>query len=123
MILEPGVRVLIAHRRLYEGDHMRFFTGVVEGYEAGIARVTGHTWLRDGYSGAFKRKDDTRTKIVSLMSGTLIVYQLPSTIDLASLRVESRNADVHLVDRAGFRMDLTEGVLHGGSQLADRYAS
>ena len=37
MILETGAKVLIAHRRLFEGDHGRYFTGVVEGYEGGLA--------------------------------------------------------------------------------------
>lgn len=123
MILERGIRILIAHRRLFAGDHMRFFTGVVEGYEDGLARITGHTWLRNSYSGTFQCKKDTRTKIVSLTSGTLIVYQLPSTVDMKTLHVEMDDADVFLVDDGGFRMDLTEGLLQGGSPMPGRRAS
>jgi hypothetical protein len=55
MILERGAKVLVSHRRLFELDHGRYFIGVVEAYDAGVARVCGHTWTRDGYKGHFKR--------------------------------------------------------------------
>ena len=113
MILETSSKVLISHRRLYDGDHTRFFVGVVEGYEAGIVRVCGHTWLRDGYQGLFRRKDDERTKVFSLASGTVMVYALPSTTDMTSLRFSIQGAEVYLEDEAGLRMDLSEGLLHG----------
>lgn len=119
MILEPGAKVLVAHRRLFESDHNRYFTGVVEGYEDGIARVTGRTWVRDGYHGEYKAKSDTRTKIFSLSSGTVIFYQLPAQVDVDELVIETQNVDVVLRDEDGFRMDLTEGVLHhaGGTSF------
>lgn len=112
MIIENGTKVLIAHRRLFEQDHMRLFTGIVEGYELGIARVLGHTWVRDGYTGEYRRKKDSRTKIISLVSGTVIVYQLPSTVDLSALRVVTKNTNVYMQDGGDFEMDLTEGPLH-----------
>ena len=37
MILNKGAKVLISHRRLYETDHGRYFTGMVDAYEDGIA--------------------------------------------------------------------------------------
>jgi hypothetical protein len=122
MILETGLPVLIFHRRLYEGDHMRHFLGVVEGYEAGVARVTGHTWVRDAYTGEFLRKNDARTKLISLSSGTLIAYQLPSTVDLDSVRIETSGAEVCVVDDSDFRMDLSEGNLHAAPKDGMRRA-
>jgi hypothetical protein len=41
MLLEPEDKVLVVHRRLFEGDHQRFFVGIVENYEEGIAKVSG----------------------------------------------------------------------------------
>ena len=117
MILEPGFKILIAHRRLFKGDHCRYFTGIVEAYEAGIARVTGHSWLRDGYRGSFTRKDDERTKIVPITSGMVFVYQLPGSVDIAKLEVRTEGTDVVMTDGHGFRMDLTEGVLRGGDEV------
>ena len=74
MVLESGDKLLIAHRRLYEKDEMRFFVGHIDGYEAGIARLTGHSYVRDPIGGTMLEKSDLRTKILSLASGTLLVY-------------------------------------------------
>ena len=112
MILEAGSKVLLAHRRLFESDSVRFFVGVVDDYEAGMARITGHTWLRDGYRGIFTKKSDGRTKVISLSSGTIIVYQLPSTVQMSSLRFDISEGTLLLEDGEGFRMDLSEGT-HG----------
>jgi hypothetical protein len=115
MILEHGSKILVSHRRQYEGDHARFFVGVVEDYEHGVVRATGHTWLRDGYQGVFKRKDDERTKIFSLDSGAVIVYALPSTVNLSTLTFDAQGGELALRDDFGFAMDMSEGILHGAS--------
>ncbi|MEM9380406.1 MAG: hypothetical protein AAGB93_10705, partial [Planctomycetota bacterium] len=114
MILRPGTKVLVAHRRLYATDHGRYFTGVVDAYEAGMARITGHTWMHDGYRGSYQQKDDERTKIVPILSGSVIVYQLPSDTLLDDLTVTVEGVKMFLRDGAGFEMDLTEGVLQDG---------
>ena len=116
MILESGVKVLVTHRRLFEGDHTRTFIGTVEGYENGIARVSGYTWIRDGYQGDYRRKADKRTKIFALSSGTVIFYQLPGTVDIERLTIETKLTNVFAVE-GDFRMDLTEGVLHAGGRV------
>lgn len=114
MILQSGTKVLVAHRRLYETDHGRYFTGTVDAYEDGVARITGQTWMHDGYRGAYKRKTDLRTKIVPLTSGSVIVYQLPSNTNLNALEVVVEGVQMFLRDGEGFEMDLTEGVLQDG---------
>ncbi|MCY2959974.1 MAG: hypothetical protein NTY35_07385 [Planctomycetota bacterium] len=115
MILESGNKVLIAHRRLFDTDQPRFFTGLVEAYEDGVARVEGHSWSRDSFHGTFARKGDLRTKIVSLSSGTVIVYKLPSSVDLGSLEIRVQGTDLLATDKSGFRMDLTENVVQAAS--------
>src|SRR4051812_17944098 len=108
MILDPGCRVLIAHRRLYENDGPRFFVGTVDGYEAGVARVTGYSWVRDIFSGVFVKKTDIRTKIIALSSGTLIAYELPTDLDIARLKFEFSENRTWLTNGGPFRMDLSE---------------
>jgi len=98
MILPNGTELLVAHRHLFQSDHQRFFLGVVEGYEAGVARVTGHSWTRAGYRGQFHEQADALTEILSLPSGTYFVYQLASTLDLSSARIVSEGLDVALRD-------------------------
>ncbi len=122
MILDNGAKVLISHRRLFELDHGRYFVGVIEDYDAGVARVGGHTWMRDGYRGEFKRKDGERTKLIALASGTVIVYILPTSTRLESLVIEQDGTNVFVRDGHGFEMDVTEGVLRGGDAARARAA-
>jgi hypothetical protein len=77
MLLKEGDKILVAHRRLFEKDEVRFFVGRVEVCESGIVKATGHSYLRDALRGQLVEKADERTKILSLSSGTLVVYQLP----------------------------------------------
>ena len=116
MILQNGAKILVAHRRLFDADHGRFFVGLVEGYDDGIACVSGHTWIRDGYTGEFKRKDDERTKLIAIGSGNVIVYLLPTHVPLSSMQLVVAGTSVHLRGEGGFEMDLTEGVLHAGER-------
>jgi hypothetical protein len=109
ILMESGVKVLICHRRLFDRDHPRFFFGVVDGYENGLMCVTGHTWVRS-YDGTCHRKADERTKIVSVTSGTVIVYQLPRGVDLNNLRMDADDGTLIVRDGAGFEMDLSEGI-------------
>jgi hypothetical protein len=117
MILQPEAKILVAHRRFYSEDHTRYFIGEVEAYEEGIARITGNTWLRDGYQGTFHKKEDLRTKIIALASGSMIVYQLPDSVDLPSLDFHSEGTRIFLRDDQGFEMDMTEGVLRAGAPI------
>ena len=56
-----------------------------------------------------QRKEDRRTKIVSIASGTLMVYRLPLSLDIDSLHVETGvNREILLSNGHGFEMDLTD---------------
>lgn len=108
MLLKPGDKVLVAHRRLFERDETRLFVGRVDAFEAGLAKVTGQSYARDVISGGMVGKPEKRTKILSLVSGSLIVYQLPEGIQLERLRFEAPEGRAVLTDGAEFQMDLAE---------------
>lgn len=109
MIFELGCNLLIAHRRLFKEDQTRFFVGRLVGYEDGLAKVAGYSWSRDPRLGGMHRKEDLRTKIISIASGTLIIYQLPSESDPSMIQIENgHNQELVLTDGNGFHMDLTE---------------
>ena len=108
MLLALGTKLLVCHRRLFADDHPRFFAGVVEAYESGIAKITGFTWSRDPARG-FQRRAEARTKLVAIASGTLMVYELPAEVNLEKLRIEQPNVHaVLLTDGVSFQMDLAE---------------
>ena len=77
MLLNEGDKILVAHRRLFARDEARFFLGRVDAYEAGVVKVTGHSYVRDMFAGKMLEKAELRTKLLSLSSGTLMVYLLP----------------------------------------------
>lgn len=114
MILQEGDKLLVVHRRLFEGDKARYFIGIVDGYEHGITKVTGYTWVREQFGGNFTRKGDLKTKIFSIASGTLIIYLLPQEVDLNALQLEHfKDGREILTDGSKFKMDLAE---HGSQQ-------
>ena len=109
MLLAAGDKLLIAHRRLYEGDQPRLFAGIVEAYEAGIVKVAGYSWVREPVRGELQKKEDRRTKILSIASAGLICYQLPSQVNIERLELKpAAQHQVILTDGAGFSMNLTD---------------
>lgn len=108
MLLQSEDKLLVVHRRLYERDGSRFFVGCVDAYEAGIVRVTGYTFVRDPIAGTVSRKNDARTKLFSLSSGTLMVYVLPRDLEVASVRLVAEESSLALTAGSTFRMDLSE---------------
>jgi len=111
-MLELGEKLLIVHRRLFEKDTSRFFVGEVQAYEQGIVKVNGYTFIKDLFSGNMKKKSDLRTKVMSIVSGTLIVYQLPVVVLLDSVIFSlDQDGGLVLTDGGGFSMDMSE-VLH-----------
>ena len=110
-MLKQGDKLLIVHRRLFEKDTPRFFVGEVQAYEVGLAKVKGHTFVKDIFSGSMQKKPDLRTKIMSIVSGTFIVYQLPITVLLDSVRFElDQVGALALMDEGGFTMDVGESM-------------
>ena len=113
MILISGAKILVCHRRLFNEDHPRFFVGTVVACEEGLVKASGFSWTRDPGQG-FVRKSDERTKVISLTSGSLIVYELPSEILIEDLTIEQPSGHtVVLTDGAKFRMDLAERMAPG----------
>jgi hypothetical protein len=111
-MLEQGEKLLIVHRRLFEKDTPRFFVGEVQAYEQGIVKVKGYTFVKDLFTGSMKKKSDLRTKVMSIVSGTLIVYQLPVTVLLDSVRFNlDKDGELLLTDGGSFSMDMSE-LLH-----------
>lgn len=108
MLLENGTRLLITHRRLFERDAPRYFVGEVQAYEDGIVKLAGYSFVRDIASSQLLRKEDMRTKLVSLASGSFIVYQLPDDVEVAALRIDWLGTELLLKEGDRILMNLTE---------------
>ena len=110
MLLEKGNSLLIVHRRLFEKDHSRFFVGKVDGYDSGIARVTGYAFGRDNISQNIVRKPEVRTKLFGISSGTLIVYCLPDDTSIDDVVFETSETGLSLISPPNYSLNLTEWV-------------
>ncbi len=107
-MLEPGTKLLVCHRELFAEDWPRLFVGELTAFEHSLARVHGYSFTRDPNTGFFERKDEPRTKVVSLSSGALIVYELPATVVVEDVEIDhGYTKRVVLRDSTGFRMDLS----------------
>ena len=112
-MLENGNKLLVAHRRLFQSEQPRYFLGEVIAYEAGLAKVRGFTFVRDVMESFFIRKDDLRTKFISLTSAATIVYQLPDDTDVAAARFQFEDSELTLNDGKNLKMNMTEGAHQG----------
>jgi len=110
MLLQKGDKLLIAHRRLFQGDAERYFIGSVEAYDQGVVRIIGHTWVHDVAHGKLIRKEDKRCKIISLVSGSLLTYQLPAHVAVDLLRIEQHKQHLVLTGGDNFIMDISDRV-------------
>jgi hypothetical protein len=108
MLLKMGDKILVAHRRLFQKDEVRFFVGQVEDYEVGIVKVKGYTYVQDLMSGVIIKKPEERIKVLALSSGTLLVYQLPDAMALNRLEFRTEGERLALTDGLEFTMNLAE---------------
>lgn len=107
MLLKPNDKVLLVHRRLFEADTSRYFIGTVEAYESGVVKVTGQTCIRTDVG--WVKKDQVRTKLISLVADGVMAYQFPSDVQMEALEFrDGGRGFVVLTDGQGFEFDMTE---------------
>jgi hypothetical protein len=111
MIINKNDKMLISHRRLYKEDASRFFTGIVEEYQDGLVRISGYSWQMSMIQSDVVKKEDMRTKIISLSSGMFICYQLPVTVEMESLHINYHKQGYSITDGKKFVMDLSDKML------------
>ena len=107
-LIKTGAKLVVSHRRMYPTDGARYFLGTAVAYDCGVVKIVGRTFVRDMGSGQIVAKSDRRTKIVSLSSGMLFVYELPDSVDVEELRFEADESHITLVDANGFQMNFDE---------------
>ncbi len=108
MILKQGEKVHIIHRRHYEKDHHRHFIGTVDSYEGGVARVTGHVYTVDSVKFSFLKRPETRTRLVSIVAGDVLVNILPANVNLEKITYKHERKAVRVTDGGNWFLDLSE---------------
>lgn len=108
MILKPGEKVHVIHRRLYEKDNHRHFIGVVDVYDQGVARVTGHVYTVDQVKFAFVKRPEVRTRLVSVIAGDVLVNVIPNKVNLEKITYKQERKAVRVTDGSEWHLDLSE---------------
>lgn len=108
MIVELGDTVLVSHRRMFQHDEARFFVGKTIACDRELLKLEGFSFVRDLSSGHVIRKDEQRTKLLSLASPGYIFYQLSGDIDVSRVTVKNESGDLFLVDGKRVLMNLSE---------------
>jgi hypothetical protein len=108
MILNEGDVVLVSHRRMFERDESRYFLGRVKTSEGDLLKVEGFTFVRDLSNGLVIKKEELRTRVLSLVSAGHIVYQLSNDIDINQAQIKGGSGDVVLIDGIHQIMNLSE---------------
>ncbi|MGI9516883.1 MAG: hypothetical protein ACR2NP_07565 [Pirellulaceae bacterium] len=108
MILESGDVILVCNRRLFDGDEARYFVGRTIACEGALLKAEGYSFVKDLSNGHIVKKEEKRTKVISISSAGYILYQLPGEFDLESYDIVSGHADTALVAGAQRIMNLAE---------------
>jgi hypothetical protein len=108
MILRSGEKIHVIHRRLYDKDPHRHFIGSVEAYEGGVARVVGHVYTVDTVKFQYVKRPELRTRLISIVSGDLLVNVIPPSVDLEKISYRQEKKGVRVSDGSDWHLDLSE---------------
>jgi hypothetical protein len=107
-VIKTGDKLLACHRRLFENDEPRYFAGEVLSSNDSLIKIRGYSHFRNLSTGHFECKSEVRTKVISILSGAYILYELPQEVPVDSLQIVSECTTVSLRSGNGFSLDLTE---------------
>ena len=108
MILQQGEKIHVIHRRHLDKDPHRHFIGVVDAYENGVARATGHVFTVDPTKFLFFRRPEKRTRIIALASGDVLVNLVPAEVNLEEIVYKQEKKSVRVTDNRDWFLDLSE---------------
>ena len=108
MILRSGEKIHVIHRRFFEKDLHRHFIGSVEAYEDGVARVVGHVYTVDTVRFQYVKRPEMRTRLISIVSGDLLVNIIPPSVDLEKITYKQEKKGVRVSDGSDWHLDLSE---------------
>jgi hypothetical protein len=107
-LLNPGEKIHVVHRRQLDTEPHRHFVGVVDQYAGGVIRMTGHLYVVDKSTFQFVKRPEVRTRVVSVVSGEIIVNILPAGTDLEKIVYKLEGAAVRVTDGTDWHLDLSE---------------
>jgi len=107
-VLSLGEKIHVVHRRLLEKEPHRHFVGTVLAVDNSVARVSGYVFTVDHVKFQFIRRPELRTRLISLISGDVLVNILPPQVDVEKITYLQEAKAVRVTDGSDWHLDLSE---------------
>ena len=108
-MLEKAEKVFVITRRLFEEDRIRLFDGEVQASSDAAIRVRGHAFVHDDFTNEIVRREDIRTRIISLADAINIIMVIPKEVILENIQYQINNMNERVItDKDAFSMNLNE---------------
>ena len=109
MLLEPGDKVHVITRRLFEADLRRHFVGEVQAVTESTVSLSGYVFVFDTGSNQFLRRPSRRVRIVGLADSGQILNMIPQAVKIEELSYEmSAENRLVITDGHSFSLDINE---------------
>ncbi len=108
MFLDPGEKVHVIERRLFEGDVRRHFVGEVRGADVMAMRVEGFVFVHDATSSTWVRGSVRRSRIIPIGSSGFVINVVPRDTHIDDVRYEEVNGRLTVTDGASLHLDINE---------------
>jgi hypothetical protein len=112
MIIEPGEKIHVIFRQIFEGDLERHFIGNVEKCEIHLVRAMGFLYSEEtkiGHVGDFVKRLDIRVRIIPLDCESVIVHILPKAVNIEKItyKYDVSGGAVRVTDGSDWHLDLS----------------
>ena len=108
-MLSKGEKIFVITRRLFDGDRIRLFVGEVQASSDTVMKVRGYVFVNDDFTNEIVRREDIRTRIISLVDAINIIMVIPKEVILENVQYEINNMNERVItDKDAFTMNLNE---------------
>jgi hypothetical protein len=109
MIIEPGEKILVIIRRLFEMDLRRHFVGEIVGISESIVKVKGRAIVHNSVTNQYEIKPDIRLRILSLVDARNIINIIPREAIIEDVKyVLTDEKKLVVTDGETFTLDINE---------------
>jgi hypothetical protein len=109
MIFEPGEKIHVIIRRLFETDLRRHFIGEIVGVSESVVKVKGRAIVLNSATNQYELKPDTRVRIVSLIDARNIINIIPREAKIEDTKyVLTHERRLVVTDGETFTLDINE---------------
>jgi len=109
MIFEPGEKIHVIIRRLFETDLRRHFIGEIVGVSESVVKVKGCVIVLNSVTNQYELKPDTRVRVVSLIDARNIINVIPSEANIEDTQyVLTHEKRLVVTDGESFTLDINE---------------